>query len=72
MLNQTPFYGESGGQIGDEGSLFNDKFVFSVSNTTKIFGIFFLHWGKVVKGTGNIGDQVTASIDAKKKKFNTQ
>ena len=67
ILNQTPFYGESGGQIGDKGSLYSDKFVFAVSNTTKIFGSFFLHWGKVVKGTGNIGDQVTASINAKKR-----
>jgi len=67
ILNQTPFFGESGGQIGDKGSLYSDKFVFAVSNTTKIFGSFFLHWGKVVKGTVNIGDQVTASINAKKR-----
>ena len=44
-----------------------NKFVFAVTNTTKIFGSFFLHWGKVVKGTVNIGDQVTASINAKKR-----
>ncbi len=67
ILNQTPFYGESGGQIGDKGSLFSDKFFFAVNNTTKIFGSFFLHWGRVVKGEVSTGDQVTASINTKKR-----
>jgi len=67
ILNQTPFYGESGGQIGDGGSLSNDNFSFEVNDTTKIFGDYFLHWGKVVKGKCNIEDQVKASIDINKR-----
>ena len=37
ILNQTPFYGESGGQVGDKGFLINENFSFKVENTTKIF-----------------------------------
>jgi len=67
ILNQTPFYGESGGQIGDSGIFSNDSFLFEVKNTTKIFGNYFLHWGEVKKGTISIKDQVTASIQVKKR-----
>ena len=67
ILNQTCFYGESGGQVGDEGFLDNDVFEFNIYDTTKIFGNFYLHWGEVIKGTCNIGDQVTSSINIKKR-----
>ncbi|MDC0057088.1 alanine--tRNA ligase [Alphaproteobacteria bacterium] len=67
ILNQTTFYGESGGQIGDEGNLFNDQFNFKTYNTTKIFGNYFLHWGQVIKGFANINDQVSTSINVKKR-----
>lgn len=67
ILNQTPFYGESGGQIGDEGLLSNDNFSFKVYKTTKIFGNYFLHWGNVLEGKCNIGDQVKAFIDKNKR-----
>ena len=67
ILNQTCFYGESGGQVGDDGILSNDNFTFSVSDTTKIFGNFFLHWGVVTKGECKIDDQITAIINVKKR-----
>jgi alanyl-tRNA synthetase len=67
ILNQTCFYGESGGQVGDEGVFSNDNFRFNVYNTTKIFGNFFIHWGEVTKGKCNINDQVTACINIKKR-----
>ena len=67
ILNQTCFYGESGGQVGDNGSLANNNFIFNVYNTTKIFGNYFLHWGEVVSGQCAIEGQVTASIDIRKR-----
>ena len=63
ILNQTPFYGESGGQVGDLGFLENDNFKFEVLNTTKIFGNYFLHSGKVIKGKCKINDNIKASIN---------
>jgi len=63
ILNQTTFYGESGGQVGDTGFLYNDNFKFLVDNTTKIFGDYFIHWGKVIKGECKIQDNVTTSIN---------
>ena len=67
ILNQTCFYGESGGQVGDRGIIGNDKFTFNVYDTTKKFGNYFIHWGEVTEGMCNIGDEVTASIDIYKR-----
>ena len=67
VLNQTPFYGESGGQIGDSGKIFFEKNLFEVSNTTKIFGSFFLHHGKVINGNFSKGDNVNSSINETKR-----
>ena len=67
ILNQTCFYGESGGQVGDQGILSNDYFNFIVKDTTKIFGNYFLHCGEVIEGECNIGDQITSYINIKKR-----
>ena len=67
ILNQTCFYGESGGQVGDKGTISNDNFVFKVYDTTKILGNFFLHWGEVIKGECKIDEPVTTSINTKRR-----
>ena len=67
ILNQTPFYGESGGQVGDIGEIKNDNFIFKVNNTSKIFGNYFLHWGKVIKGKCKVEEHILATIDIKRR-----
>jgi len=69
ILNQTPFYGESGGQIGDSGQIFFENNVFEVSETTKLFGSFFLHHGKVTTGSFAKDDNVIATIDETKRQL---
>ncbi len=69
ILNQTPFYGESGGQVGDSGTIIYDNNIFEVTDTTKLFDSFFLHHGLVRAGKFNIGDSIKALIDTKKRKL---
>ncbi|HDY99703.1 MAG TPA: alanine--tRNA ligase [Pseudomonas sabulinigri] len=63
ILDQTPFYAESGGQVGDSGYLQADGFSFEVSDTTKA-GNAHLHHGKVLQGSLSKGAAVTAQVDA--------
>jgi len=62
VMDQTPFYAESGGQIGDRGYLSGDNVVIRVEDVQKE-GHFFLHRGRVERGTVQVGDRVTAQID---------
>ncbi len=62
VLNETPFYAESGGQIGDRGYLSGDGLVIRIEDVKKE-GAFFVHFGKVERGTVSVGDQVSAKID---------
>ena len=55
VLEQTPFYAESGGQVGDNGSIEVDGAIFKVFDTQKQGGNLFLHKGKVVQGDINKG-----------------
>ncbi|MBN9070923.1 MAG: alanine--tRNA ligase [Rhizobiales bacterium] len=55
ILNQTPFYGESGGQMGDTGTISGDGFSFTVTDTQKKADGIFVHVGKVTKGTLKVG-----------------
>jgi alanyl-tRNA synthetase len=62
VMDQTPFYAESGGQIGDRGYLSGDNVVIRVEDVQKESD-FFLHIGRVERGTVQVGDHVTAQID---------
>ncbi|MGD1928036.1 MAG: alanine--tRNA ligase [Leptolyngbyaceae cyanobacterium] len=62
VMDQTPFYAESGGQIGDRGYLLGEDFVFRVEDVRQEQD-FFLHVGRVERGTVTVGDHVTAQID---------
>ena len=62
VLDQTPFYGEGGGQVGDTGLIEADGFTAVVTNTTKTNGVF-VHHCKITAGEVNTGDAVTAVVD---------
>lgn len=64
VLNQTPFYGESGGQMGDIGTIVADGGVsVSIADAQKRAGDVHVHLGKVSDGSLKVGDTVTARID---------
>jgi len=63
VLDTTPFYAESGGQVGDEGLLLAGSARFDVGDTQKIKADVFGHHGTVTQGTLNVGDQVTALVN---------
>ena len=62
VLNKTPFYAESGGQIGDRGYLSGADSVARIEDVKKE-GSFFVHFGKVEHGTLAVGDRISAKID---------
>ncbi|MBX3413646.1 MAG: alanine--tRNA ligase [Pirellulales bacterium] len=62
VLDRTPFYGESGGQVGDVGTLAGDGFAFEVIDTQREGG-FVLHLGHLRSGTLRLGDTVEARVD---------
>ncbi len=63
VLDITPFYAESGGQIGDSGILKSDNGIFAVEDTQKIQAAVFGHHGVLKTGTLNVGDSVKANVD---------
>ena len=63
ILNQTPFYGESGGQVGDTGSIVSGENIFKISDVQKKLGDLFIHYGKVEKGNFNLNDKVELKVD---------
>ncbi|WP_159714648.1 alanine--tRNA ligase [Blochmannia endosymbiont of Camponotus nipponensis] len=67
ILNSTPFYGESGGQIGDCGQLKTTSGVFQVTNTKK-YGQIIGHLGIVKSGAINFGEEIVAQVDQYKRK----
>ena len=63
ILNQTPFYGESGGQIGDTGVMIADGIRFEVTDTVKKNHGMFVHLGKLVEGSVKVGDALELVVD---------
>ncbi|HZW23192.1 alanine--tRNA ligase [Noviherbaspirillum sp.] len=67
VLDHTPFYAESGGQVGDTGELRNAAARFLVEDTLKIQADVFGHHGRVAEGTIKVGDTMNAKVDAEKR-----
>ena len=63
VLDETPFYAESGGQVGDRGTLQSGQAIFAVEDTQKIQASVFGHQGVVRTGVLRAGDGVAASVD---------
>ena len=68
ILDQTPFYAESGGQVGDSGRIEANGAVFEVVDTQKQGGQLFLHKGRVLQGTLTEGLSCTVSVNAENRK----
>lgn len=67
VLDRTPFYAESGGQVGDQGLIHIDKKIFFKVLDTIKQGHMHLHLGKLEKGSLNVGDEVTAEINVERR-----
>ncbi len=67
ILNQTPFYGESGGQVGDKGMITSGENEFEVTDVQKKIGNLFVHFGKVSKGTIKLKDNVELKINTERR-----
>ena len=66
VLDQTPFYGESGGQVGDTGVIRGEKFIFEVSDTKKD-NDFTLHVGRVIEGEVALNASVVAEVNSERR-----
>ncbi len=67
ITNQTPFYGESGGQVGDVGIIYNSNCKININDTQKKMGDLYVHSGKVETGSIKIGESVNLEINIKKR-----
>ncbi len=67
IVNQTPFYGESGGQVGDTGEIVSNDFRFEVQDVQKKLGDLFVHYGKVIKGSIKLKQNVELKINTERR-----
>ena len=67
ISNQTPFYGESGGQVGDTGEITSGEFKFKVNDVQKKLGDLFVHYGKVENGNINLNNNIEMKIDQERR-----
>mgnify|MGYP003337867084 FL=1 len=67
VLDNTPFYAESGGQVGDQGELRNESARFTVDDTFKIQADVFGHQGELVEGELKVGDSLNALVDVQQR-----
>jgi alanyl-tRNA synthetase len=68
IANQTPFYGESGGQMGDAGDFIGAKGVeIAIADTQKKLGDMHVHFGRVTSGTLSLGDAVEMRVDGERR-----
>ncbi|HTP04456.1 MAG TPA: alanine--tRNA ligase [Nitrospirota bacterium] len=63
IMDRTPFYAESGGQVGDKGDVLGEGAKFSVNDTVKPYEDLIVHRGRLKKGTLKVGDTVLARVD---------
>ena len=68
FIENTPFYGESGGQIGDSGQLIFNDGIFEVIDTQKQVSGAYEHHGRVISGSISMDDSANAKVDASKRK----
>ncbi|MBU3567497.1 alanine--tRNA ligase [Polynucleobacter alcilacus] len=67
VLDHTPFYAESGGQVGDKGELRNESVRFAVEDTFKIQADVFGHQGELLEGELTVGDVLNALVDTQQR-----
>ena len=67
IVNQTPFYGESGGQVGDKGEIISGEFKFDVLDVQKKLGDLFVHYGKVMSGSIKLNQNVEMKINVSRR-----
>ncbi|NLG87375.1 MAG: alanine--tRNA ligase [Firmicutes bacterium] len=63
VLNRTPFYSESGGQVGDQGLIYTDQGQVQVRDVKRMSSGAIVHIGQVITGSVHVGDTVTAQVD---------
>lgn len=66
VLDRSPFYGEAGGQVGDTGEIYNDRFRFAVTDTQRHAGLI-VHHGRLVEGEIHEGETCVARVDAERR-----
>ena len=67
VTNQTPFYAEAGGQVGDQGLIYNNNCKVKVTDTQKKMGDLYVHLGKIEKGSLKIKQNVNLEIDIERR-----